>query len=281
MMKKRNRFLVSVLWILILFGCSSQLKNSEENVLHKMNWEGKEILFYESSVLSYTDGEKTYNTEMQMMNSEDGSKRFYVTLIPSDSFIEVYQDGVAVEPIDTFVYKTFRGAEYDSALTLMKRLDIVDDNLELKDLHAVIYSLDTLKTTSMMTETMPESIGRKWVSISKDTMRGYVVDFALEELETMIHTWQKAEITKNQIQSPYDRVRQVSWEGFSLNELLFNNGMKMHIPEIEVSMVIVNKKQYMEVENRLDYDASFVSYYSLSEQQWNDFENWKNQLRKN
>jgi len=97
----------------------------------------------------------------------------------------------------------------------------------------------------------------------------------------MIHTWQKAEITKNQIQSPYDRVRQVSWEGFSLNELLFNNGMKMHIPEIEVSMVIVNKKQYMEVENRLDYDASFVSYYSLSEQQWNDFENWKNQLRKN
>lgn len=280
-MKKRNQILIALFCILILFGCSTQPKESEENILHKMNWEGKEILFYESSGLSYTDGKKTYNTEMQMLNSEDGTKRLYVTLIPSKDNISVYQDEVRIDPIDTFEYKNFEGEIYDAALTLMKQLKAVDASLELDNVHAVVYSLDTMNKASIKTESMPESIGVKWVAVSKDTMHGQVVDFTLEELETMIQSWEKAEVTKNQIQSEYGRNYQVNWKGVGFNELLFNNGMRMHIPELEVSIVRVNEKRYMEVINRMDYNASYASYYSLSEQQWSEFENWKNQLRKN
>ena len=263
-----------LLFVLLLFGCSTNQEIPEEQILYRLNWEGKEIIFYENANLVYTDGEMLCSQSYQMMNSDDGSKRLYIVItdLRIDKY-DVYQEGVKLEPVGSFVLETFDEKAHEEALELLKRLNLADEDLQLQNIEVSIYSLDTSKEASLSYETMPESISRKWESIGNYEFRGIWADFTIEDLLEKIDSWSKVSVAKNQVDK-YSREWKVSWEGIQSNQLIYSNGMNMHVPEIVVCSVECNGQRYLEVENRMDYSSASVAYYELTQQQWQEFEEW-------
>ncbi len=264
----------ALLFVLLLFGCSMNQEIPEEQILYRLNWEGKEIIFYENANLVYTDGEMLCSQSYQMMNSDDGSKRLYIVItdLRIDKY-DVYQEGVKLEPVGSFVLETFDEKAHEEALELLKRLNLADEDLQLQNIEVSIYSLDTSKEASLSYETMPESISRKWESIGDYQFKGIWADFAIEDLLEKIDSWSKVSVAKNQVDK-YSREWKVSWEGIQSNQLIYSNGMKMHVPEIVVCSVECNGQRYLEVENRMDYSNASVVYYELTQQQRQEFEEW-------
>ena len=272
-----KRILCLCMLILSLCGCSVNKDLTEDEILFELDWQGKHVLFYESLTLSYTDGSQNYSTDYQMLNSENGQYRLYVALMNEGNPYTVYQDGTAAEPIASFIYKDFSGEEYEKTLAWMKEMNLVSDDLELNNVTAVIYALDISKVSSIDYDGLPEYISRRWVDAGDNQMRGDSVVFTLEELTQIIGSWEKTSAAKNQIVKSSRTIR-VSWEGVSDNYFVYNNGMNLHIPEINVSSVMINGVKLMEVENKLDYGNAFTVYYKLTSSQWDEFDEWVTNL---
>lgn len=278
-MRKTIGFILSLACCLMMASCSSNQEIPEDQVLYRMNWEGKEITFFETSNLSYTDGKNTYSTSFHMLNSDDGDKRLYVI---EDAFgieYQVLQNGEVQEPIGTFVVKNYEGEIYEKSFELVQRLGVVDDHLVLSNVVAKIYSLDISKPTSLWFDSMQETVARRWDKTSDSNYRGYIVDLDFSVLEKLMSSWDEASVAKNLV-SAYTREYLISWENVASNQLIYDNGMKMHVPALNVNRVTVNDEQYIEVENQMDYDHSFTTYYQLTNQQMNELLEWKTSLRK-
>lgn len=264
--------LVSIL--IMLVGCST----FKDEAFYQMSWQGKEITFYDGSILSYTDTEERYSIDYQMMNSKDNSKRFYVRLGTEHDNYAITQDGIVIEPITTFEYNTYSSKEYEDTLELLKKLNFVDEDIQLSTIYAYVYSLDINKTTSYSGNQIPDTVSRRWVYTEINEAEGTKVDFSIEEVEKMILTWNKTSIPKDKITSR-NKKRQLTWEDTKSNILMYELGMKMHIPTLTFSTIELENQNIIEVENRLDYFNAFCEYYELSDEQLNDFLSWKASLK--
>lgn len=271
---KKHLWILSFSILTILVGCRA----SSDEVLYQMSWQGKEITFYDDTVLSYTDTEKRYSIDYQMMNSKDKSKRLYVCLGTENYTYAITQDGIAIEPIAAFEYKTYSSKEYEDALNVLKKLNLIEEDIQLSTVYAYVYSLDINKTTSYSGNQVPDTVSRRWVYIEIDEAVGTKVELSLDDVEKMISTWNKTSVSKDKITSR-NKKRQITWEDTKNNILIYELGMKLHVPALTLSTIELENQTLIEVENRLDYFNAFCEYYELSNEQLNDFLSWKASLK--
>lgn len=277
-MRKMMGFILALACGLVMTSCTSNQEIPEEQILYRMDWEGKEITFFETSNLSYTDGKNTYSTGFHMLNSDDGSKRLYVVEDVFGIEYQVMQNGEVQEPVGTFVVENFEGESYEKAFELGQKLGVIGDDLVLSNVVAKIYSLDMAKPASLWFDNMRETIARRWDKTGDWNYSGYMVDFDFSVLEKLISSWDEASVAKNLV-SAYSREPLISWENVASNQLIYDNGMKMHVPTLKINRVTANDTQYIEVENQMDYNHSFTTYYQLTSQQMNELIEWKSNLR--